>query len=120
MESNRQSWIGNPIKKVNEFISSCLGHLKVYQKHAFIAKKQSNFYIEKKEYVKDGEVLVVCDFAENYSFVVQDDIQSGVRWYNNMVTIHPFIHPYSITRLKTKTKLVVPLGGNHLQTLYIV
>jgi hypothetical protein len=29
------------------------------------------------------------DFAENYSFVVQDEVQS-FHWNNTMVTLHPF------------------------------
>ncbi len=38
----------------------------------------------------DGEVLVIGDFAENYSFVLQDEIQ-GYHWTNSQATIHPFV-----------------------------
>ena len=54
------------VKKVDEFISSFLGHFKVYQKHAFTAKN-SPISKGKKGNLKEGEVLAVCDFAENYS-----------------------------------------------------
>ena len=80
------------VKKVDEFISSFLGHFKVYQKHAFTAKN-SPISKGKKGNLKEGEVLAVCDFAENYSLVVQDEIQS-FRWNNIMVTIHPLIAYY--------------------------
>ena len=55
-----------------------------------MAKSQSTFYREKKEKLEEGEVLVVCDFADNYLFVVQDEIQS-FHWNNAMVTLHPFV-----------------------------
>lgn len=31
-----------------------------------------------------------CDFAENYSFILQDEIQ-GYHWNNGQATIHPFV-----------------------------
>jgi hypothetical protein len=34
--------------------------------------------------------VVLCDFAENYSFVLQDEAQ-GFRWNNAQTTIHPFV-----------------------------
>jgi len=52
-------------------------------------KMLSNFYKDCKEDLVEGEVLVVMDFAENYSFVVQDEVQS-FHWNNTMVTLHPF------------------------------
>lgn len=38
-------------------------------------------------------MIVLCDFAENYAFVVQDKIQS-FHWNNNQATIHPFVIYY--------------------------
>ena len=43
--------------------------------HSFIAKSQSAYFKERKEMLKVGEVLVNMDFAENYSFVIQNEIQ---------------------------------------------
>jgi hypothetical protein len=43
--------------------------------------------------LKEGKVLVVCDFAENYSFVVQDEIQS-FHWNSEMATVHPLVAYY--------------------------
>jgi len=34
-------------------------------------------------------VVIVADFSENYSFVLQDAVQ-GVHWNNSQATIHPF------------------------------
>lgn len=57
--------------------------------HAFIAKQQSAFLNHCKENLKDNEYVVISDFSENYSFVVQDAIQ-GWHWTNSQCTIHPF------------------------------
>ena len=40
-----------------------------------------------------GEFLVLADFSENYSFVVQDEVQ-GFHWNNSQATIHPFVIYY--------------------------
>jgi hypothetical protein len=34
--------------------------------------------------------VALCDFTENYSFVMQDEAQ-GFHWNNAQATIHPFI-----------------------------
>ena len=34
---------------------------------------QSNFYQEKKETLAENEALVICDFSENYSAILQDE-----------------------------------------------
>ena len=88
-----RSQLETVVKPVDDFVNQFLKDLKVYQRHAFLAKSQSAFYRDKKENLEDGEVLVVCDFAENYSFVVQDEIQS-FHWNNDMVTLHPFVGYY--------------------------
>lgn len=44
--------------------------------------------------MKAGEFLVVGDFAENYSFVLQDAAQS-FHWNNSQGTIHPFVCYYT-------------------------
>lgn len=64
-----------------------------YQQHSFIARMQSLHYKQSKENLSEGEVLVICDFSENYSFVIQDEIQS-FHWNNDQVTIHPFVAYY--------------------------
>jgi hypothetical protein len=37
-----------------------------------------------------GELAVLCDFAENFSFVLQDGAQ-GSHWNSAQVTVHPCI-----------------------------
>lgn len=58
--------------------------------HDYIAKSQSDFVKTRKQNLKDDEVMVLMDFAENYSCVIQDEIQSH-HWNHTQVTIHPFV-----------------------------
>eukprot|EP00731_Ephydatia_muelleri_P014791 Em0008g511a len=62
------------------------------RKHDFIAKEQAAFLVEKSS-LQEGEIVVLGDFAENYSFVIQDAVQ-GFHWNNTQATIHPFVAYY--------------------------
>jgi hypothetical protein len=48
------------------------------------------FLKELKCNLQSGEFVVLCDFAENYSFVLRDKAQ-WFHWNNAQVTIHPFV-----------------------------
>ena len=61
--------------------------------HDFIAKQQAGYLQYLRSNLEPGMVLVVADFAENYSFVVQDAAQS-FHWNNLQATIHPFVCYY--------------------------
>ena len=57
-------------------------------KHSFFAKCEASFQRAKKESLKANEVIVLGDFAENYQFLVQDEIQS-YHWSKEYCTLHP-------------------------------
>ena len=78
------------VKSTEDFVEDLIDRLCHLQRHSFIATQQSQFMKEIKEGPMDGEVLVIGDFAENYSFVLQDEIQ-GYHWTNSQATIHPFV-----------------------------
>ena len=46
-----------------------------------------------KENLNFGMLVIVLDFAENYSFLVQDAAQ-GFHWNNLQAKIHPFVIYY--------------------------
>jgi hypothetical protein len=46
------------------------------------------FLKELKCDLQSGEFVVLCDFAEDYSFVLQNGAQ-GFRWNNPQATIQP-------------------------------
>lgn len=64
-----------------DFIEELCQRLKVLITHNFISKEQSKFLCDKKENLRKDEVLLHCDFAENYAYVVQDAAQAF--HYNN-------------------------------------
>jgi hypothetical protein len=55
-----------------------------------VAYKQSVFAQEIKYCLKDGEIVVVGDFAKTYSFIVQDAAQ-GLYWNNQQALVCPFV-----------------------------
>lgn len=90
-------WMSTPrcsletrLKSSDEFIEQFCADIKVLLPHAYIAKQQANFLKSLKQNLKDNEFLIVCDFAENYAFVIQN-AASGFHWNNNTATIFPVV-----------------------------
>lgn len=54
-----------------------------------MANQQSSCLNHLKQILRENEYLVICDFAENYSFILQDAAQ-GFHWNNTQTTLHPF------------------------------
>ena len=77
-------------KSVEEFVELFCDQLKALLTHSFIAKQQSMFQAEVRSNLADGVLQVIADFSENYSFILQDEIQ-GFHWNNAQATIHPFV-----------------------------
>ena len=77
-------------KSADDFVDAFCDKLEVLLPHSFISRQQSSFQSKIKSDLKPGEFLVICDFAENYSFVLQDAAQ-GFHWNNSQATIHPFV-----------------------------
>lgn len=77
------------IKPVDEFVPYFVEKIDRLITHDFIYKKQSSFLRNKKDSLKQGEILAICDFSENYSFIIQNAAQ-GYHWNNAQATIHPF------------------------------
>ena len=73
---------------IEEFIKEVTSHFDTLQAHHFIAKSQGNFLKKLKEKLKENELIILFDFAENYSFIAQDAVQ-GYHWKNSQVTLHP-------------------------------
>eukprot|EP00731_Ephydatia_muelleri_P005409 Em0002g1585a len=51
------------------------------RKHDFIAKQQASFLADLKANLKEGEVIIMGDFSENYSFIIQDAVQVAVHLF---------------------------------------
>ena len=44
--------------------------------HSFISKTQSNYFKDCKENLQNDSCTVILVFAENYQFIVQDEVQA--------------------------------------------
>ena len=78
---------------VEEFIEEVCRQIELIPENHFIAKSQANFLKELKSDLKENEVLILLNFAESYSFIVQDAVQR-YHWNNSRVTLHPFVAYY--------------------------
>ena len=91
-----------------EFLEHLETRLPTLQVHDFIAKNQSSYFKYCKENLGPDELVVVGDFAENYSFVIQDEVQS-YHWSNKQATIHPFVAYYRINNCLQHDNFVIIL-----------
>ena len=100
-------------KSTEDFIENFLIQLKEYQIHAFKTKMQGSYFQDTKDNLQEGEVLTVSDFAENYSFVVQDEAQS-FHWNNSSVTLHPLVAYFKKNgNLEHLSFVVISESNNH-------
>lgn len=61
--------------------------------HHFISKEQKRYLQHCKDNLKSNSCILIMDFSENYSFVIQNSVQ--VFYYNNtQATIYPFTMYY--------------------------
>jgi hypothetical protein len=77
------------VNSTEEFIESLLEKLLLLLLHSFIVTQQAMFPKELKCNLQSGEFVVLCNFTENYSFILQDEAQ--FHWNNAQATIHPFV-----------------------------
>jgi hypothetical protein len=61
-----------------------------FRPHSFVAQHQAKVLTQSKQSLNEYECVVLVDFAENYSFVVQDAVQ-GCHLSNDQVTLHPVV-----------------------------
>ena len=77
-------------KPLGEFLEDLVEKLDNLTSYHFIAKHQSQYLTSLKEELPANEAVLILDFAENYSFVVQDAAQR-YHWDNSQATLHPFV-----------------------------
>jgi len=112
-------WISNPrcsletlTKSSAKFVDTFCDHIVNLLPHDFIAKEQSAFMNLTKESLQDNEFLAICDFAENYAFVIQN-AAPGFHWNNNQATIFPVVIYYKQNSELTHRSLVIISDGNN-------
>jgi len=78
---------------VSDFIEKICETIDKLRDHHFITKVQAAYYRRAKENLDSDTALILLDFAENYSFIVQDAVQ-GYHWNNSQATLHTFVVYY--------------------------
>jgi len=97
------------ISTVDEFLQSLSNGLIKLILHSFLVNKQKEFLNEKKSKFMKNERIVICDFSENYAFIIQNSVQ-GIHWNNDQVTIHPFSIYYKDDKNELKLKSFVSMS----------
>lgn len=91
----------------DQFIDTLVKNVETLIPHHYISKAQSAYLTTLKENLSDGEVVALLDFAENYTFLVQDAAQS-YHWNNTQATLHPVcLYCKSASKLLHKSLCVV-------------
>ena len=75
---------------VEEFIELLVYRVDNLTTHSFIAKSQAQYLKERKENIEETTCIILVDFAENYHYVVQDEVQ-GYHWNKEQCTLHPVV-----------------------------
>ena len=74
-----------------DFVENFSSQVLKLTRHSFTAKMQSLYMKELTAGITPlTEIILQGDFAENFSYIVQDEIQS-FHWENKQTTLHPFV-----------------------------
>ena len=99
--------------ELDEYCDILCAKLKILAPHDFISKQQAKFLRDQKEELKDGEIILLSDFSENYGFTIQDAAQ-GFHWTNSQATLHPSVVYYKEDgKLKSASFVVVSDSLTH-------
>ena len=74
--------------------------------HSYISKAQKTYLMNHKENLVSGTCIAMLDFAENYQYVLQDEIQSFY-WNNSQCSIHSAIIYYKMRQMFFKRSHLV-------------
>lgn len=80
---------------VPEFVSTLIDNLEKLTSHSYIAKSQSSYLRQLKDNIAENTAILLLDFAENYAFTAQDEIQS-YHWNTSQATLHPVCVYYRV------------------------
>ena len=97
----------------DEFIEELCEKLDKITSHSYIAKSQAKYLADLKDNLKENEAIVLGDFAENYQFLIQDEVQ-GYHWSKKYCSLHPIVIYYkSGTELIEKSLCVISEDIDH-------
>ena len=104
---------------IDEFAESLVENVDLLTSHSFIAKCQARYLKECKESLDTNTCIILLDFAENFKYMVQDEVQS-FHWNNMQCTLHPIVLYYLGTDGNVEHSLVYVLSDdNNHDTCFI-
>ena len=92
-ESNDRTTLETHTLPLEKFYDVLIASIEKLTSHSFFSKVQSSYCKELKNNLEENTAIILVDFAENYSFVVQDAVQ-GFHWNNSQATLHPVVIYY--------------------------
>lgn len=90
MTNTNYSMLQPIVNSGDEYVPVITKDLSDLLKHDFLAKVQSKYIDNTKQFLQPGVFLALCDFGEYFTNVIQDVIQNHY-WCPAQVTIHPFV-----------------------------
>ena len=77
------------IKKCIELLVHQVDSLTIHS-YTIVAKSQARYLKARKTDIDQRECLILLNFAKNYHYVIQDEIQ-GYQWNKQQCTLHPVV-----------------------------
>lgn len=71
---------------IEECYNELCNQLIPFKEHAYIKRKQQEFFISMKQIVDGKTIVLQVDYAENYSIIFQDEIQSA-HWSHGQCSV---------------------------------
>ena len=75
-DTTDQAWLTTITTACGEYKDVFIDAIDKLTKHSYLAKCQAQYLNDKKQSLRSEEAIVLGDFAENYQFHIQDEIQS--------------------------------------------
>ena len=75
-DTTDQAWLTTIATACGEYKDVFIDTIDKLTKHSYLAKCQAQYLNDKKQSLRSEEAIVLGDFAENYQFHIQDEIQS--------------------------------------------
>ena len=88
--ADRRCTLEEHLLPLDDFLAKLSYEMCRLTKHHFTSNHQSKYFESLKSNLPNNEAILHCDFSENYTFLIQDAVQS-FHWDAPQCTIHPFV-----------------------------
>ena len=74
-DSTDRTSMSTMVSTLGEFIDLLVKKIDALTSHSFTAKSQAAYLKERKTQLTSESAIIIMDFAENYEYVIQDEVQ---------------------------------------------